>query len=51
MDDTTLTVKELLKAHSDLPNHNQTCEKKCLLEVLQSFDRTPVQEGEIIKFD
>jgi hypothetical protein len=49
-DDITLTVKELLKAHSALKNHSQTCEKKCLLEVLQSFDRTVVNEGEVHKF-
>lgn len=48
----TLTIKQLLKAHSDLPNHNQTCEKKCLLEVLQSFDKPiVVEEGEIINFN
>lgn len=52
--DITLTVKELLKAHSSLPNHSQLCEKKCLLEVLQSLDkpeRIVVKEGKIIKFD
>lgn len=52
---TTLTIRQLLKAHSDLPNHNQSCEKKCLLEVLQSLEDKPerrvVREGETIKFD
>jgi hypothetical protein len=48
--DITLTIKELLKAHSDLKNHDQSCEKKCLLEVLESLEKpTIVNEGEVHK--
>lgn len=50
--DTTLTIEELLKAHSSLKNHNQTCEKQCLLAVLNSLSKpTVVKEGEVVRFD
>jgi hypothetical protein len=65
--DETLSIKEILDAHNSLPNHNELCAKKCLLELLQSREETRtdnqlphshnrqnpirVEEGEIIKFD
>lgn len=65
-DDPTLTIKELLAIHNSLSNHNESCEKACLLEILQSLEEgrvknqlphppssqgpIRVEEGEIITF-
>lgn len=38
MSDLLLTIEELKKAHSSLPNHDKKCEKKCLLEMMKQFD-------------
>jgi hypothetical protein len=46
--DATLTIKEMLDAHSALPTHNDACEKRCLLEVLQSLDK-PMSKRIVVK--
>lgn len=65
-DDITLTIKELLAIHNSLPSHDQKCERRCFLDVLQSLEESRtdsklphsyagkavrVEEGETVKFD
>lgn len=46
-----LSIQELLDAHNNLENHDRTCQKKCLTQLLESLDKpTPLEPGQVIKF-